>query len=305
MSAGRAKDNLRERILVADGDPASRATIAEALRKENYSVTTARDGKAALAQLAKSKFDVALLDIWMPRMNGLDVIHALRKRKKPPKVIVITSNGATRATIQAVKQRACRCVAKPIDSKTLVAMVRETLARKCQPPQIDVISGKPGWVELRLPCTLEAAQLTESLMDSLEADLPEETRTAVSQVFHELLLNAIEWGGHLDPHRKVQVSYLRARHMLLYRIADPGHGFRFADLRHAAIAHNGEPTEHQSIRQRKGLRPGGFGLVLASASADELLYNEAQNEVVFVKYLDGRCNGQPANLAPAASAPAK
>lgn len=305
MSAGRAKGNLRERILVADGDPVSRAAIAEALRKENYSVTTANDGKAALAQLARSKFDVALLDIWMPRMNGLDVIHALRKRKKPPKVIVITSNGATRATVQAVKQRACRCIAKPIDPKTLVAMVQETLARKCQPPQIDVISGKPGWVELRLPCTLEAAQLTESLMDSLEADLPEDTRTAVSQVFHELLLNAIEWGGHLDPHRKVQVSYLRARHMLLYRIADPGHGFRFANLRHAAIAHNGEPTEHQSIRQRKGLRPGGFGLVLASASADELLYNEAQNEVVFVKYLDGRCNGQPANLTSAVLAPAK
>ena len=299
MSAGRAKEHLRESILVADGDAESRAAIVEALRKENYSVTTANDGKEALAQLAKSKFDVALLDIWMPRMNGLDVLRALRKRKRPPKVIVITSEGATRATLQAVRQRACRCVAKPIDPQTLVTTVREALARKCQPPQIDVISGKPGWVELRLPCTLEAAQMTESLMDSLEADLPAETRAAVSQVFHELLLNAIEWGGDLNPHRKVLVSYLRARHMLLYRIADPGHGFRFADLRHAAITHNGEPTEHQSIRQRKGLRPGGFGLVLASASADELLYNEAQNEVVFVKYLDGRCNGQPTVLASA------
>jgi anti-sigma regulatory factor (Ser/Thr protein kinase) len=137
-------------------------------------------------------------------------------------------------------------------------------------------------------------------MNSLEADLPAETRAAVSQVFHELLLNAIEWGGHLDPHRKVRVSYLRARHMILYRIADPGRGFRFANLRHAAIAHNGEPTEHQGIRQRKGLRPGGFGLVLAKANADELLYNEAQNEVVFVKYLNGT---QPE--MPLASAPAK
>jgi anti-sigma regulatory factor (Ser/Thr protein kinase) len=121
-------------------------------------------------------------------------------------------------------------------------------------------------------------------------------------VFHELLLNAIEWGGHMDGHRKVQVSYLRMRHMLLYRIADPGKGFRFSNLEHAAIAHNGEPTEHQNIRQRKGLRPGGFGLVLANANADEMLYNEAQNEVVFVKYLDGRAAEGAAekNLEPAA-----
>jgi anti-sigma regulatory factor (Ser/Thr protein kinase) len=74
--------------------------------------------------------------------------------------------------------------------------------------------------------------------------------------------------------------------MLLYRIADPGRGFKFAGLSHAAVAHKGEPTRHGQIRERKGLRPGGFGLVLVKANADELIYNESQNEVVFVKYLD-------------------
>jgi CheY-like chemotaxis protein/anti-sigma regulatory factor (Ser/Thr protein kinase) len=282
-----SKQPARERILVADDDAATREVIADALRKEHYSVTTVSDGKEALARLARAKFDVALLDVWMPRMNGLDVLKALRKKRSPPKVIVITSEGETGAILRAIHERACRCISKPVDPQELVSLVREALARKTQPPRIEVISSKPGWVELRLPCTLEAAELIESFMYSLEADLPSETRAAVSQVFHELLLNAIEWGGHLDPNRKVQVSYLRARHMLLYRIADPGRGFHFENLRHAAIAHNGEPTEHQGIRQRKGLRPGGFGLVLANANADELLYNEAQNEVVFVKYLDG------------------
>lgn len=286
MAASRAKEDGRQRVLVADDDSGTRDLIARVLENENFCVTTASDGKEALHQLAKSKFDVALLDVWMPRMNGLDVLKALRRKKSPPKVIVITSDGETGAILRAIHDRACRCLTKPVDPRTLVELVREALARKSQPPHIEVISGKPGWVELRLPCTLEAAELIESFMNSLEADLPSETRAAVGQVFHELLLNAIEWGGQLDPHRKVRVSYLRARHMLLYRIADPGRGFRFADLRHAAIAHNGEPTEHQGIRERKGLRPGGFGLVLANASADELLYNEAQNEVVFVKYLN-------------------
>jgi DNA-binding response OmpR family regulator len=285
FSRSQSKEKPRERILVADDDPSEREQIADALRHEGYYVTTASDGKEALTHLAESKFAVALLDVWMPRMNGLDVLKTLRRKKSPPKVIVITPDGATKAILQAIHDRACRCIAKPVDPQTLVGLVREALARKEQPPRIEVLSGKPGWVELRVPCTLEAAELIESFMNSLEADLPTETRGAVSQVFHELLLNAIEWGGHLNPHRKVKISYLRARHMILYRIADPGRGFCFSNLRHAAIGHNGEPTEHQDIRQQKGLRPGGFGLVLAKAHADELLYNEAQNEVVFVKYL--------------------
>jgi len=293
------REEPRAHVLVADDDAATRDSIAETLRNEGFSVTTASDGKQALKLLAKSKFDVALLDVWMPRMNGLDVLKALRRKKAPPKVIAITSEGGTRAILQAISERACRCIAKPVDPQTLVGLVREALSRKSQPPRIQVISSKPGWVELRLPCTLEAAELIESVMASLEADLPTETRAAVNQAFHELLLNAIEWGGHLDPHRKVRVSYLRAKHMLLYRITDPGRGFRFANLGHAAIGHNGEPTEHQRIRRRKGLRPGGFGLVLASANADELIYNEAQNEVVFVKYLDCKANGTPCE-APAA-----
>jgi anti-sigma regulatory factor (Ser/Thr protein kinase) len=101
-----------------------------------------------------------------------------------------------------------------------------------------------------------------------------------------MLLNAIEWGGQFDPSRKVRVSYLRAKRMLLYRIADPGPGFRLEDLQHAAITHPGDPIAHMQAREEKGLRPGGFGLLLVSAKVDELLYNEARNEVVFVKYLD-------------------
>jgi len=114
----------------------------------------------------------------------------------------------------------------------------------------------------------------------------------VGQAFHELLLNAVEWGGKLDASRKVRISYLRAKRMLMYRIADPGPGFKFSELDHAAISHSpDDPTVHDAIRQQKGLRPGGFGLLMTQANVDELLYNEAQNEVVFVKYLDEGTSG--------------
>ena len=113
-----------------------------------------------------------------------------------------------------------------------------------------------------------------------------EVRESVSSAFRELLFNAIEWGGKLDPSRRVRIAYLRAGRMLLYRIADPGQGFQLENLEHAAVGQaSGDPVAHVQVREDKGLRPGGFGLMMVRAQVDELLYNEKRNEVVFVKYL--------------------
>jgi two-component system, OmpR family, response regulator len=213
------------------------------------------------------------------------VLAALRGKKARPKVIVITSDDTPGTLLSAVREQAHNYLAKPVERQTLLALVCESLGQKSRVPPIEVISARPEWVELLVPCSMDCATRLEHFMMQLEAGLSEEVRTAVAQAFHELLMNAIEWGGKLNPKRKVRISYLRAKRMLLYRIADPGPGFKFADLDHAAITHN-DSIEHGLIREKKGLRPGGFGLVLVQAKVDELLYNEAQNEVVFVKYLD-------------------
>ncbi len=154
-------------------------------------------------------------------------------------------------------------------------------------PAIEVVSARPTWVELVVPCELATAERIQGFMAHLELDLPEDVRDAVGRVFRELLLNAIEWGGKLDPSRKVRISYVRARRMLMYRIADPGPGFSFDTLEHAAVFHAADdPLRHIAVREQKGLRPGGFGILMARTMVDELLYNEKHNEVVFVKYLD-------------------
>jgi len=74
--------------------------------------------------------------------------------------------------------------------------------------------------------------------------------------------------------------------MLLYRIADPGQGFKIEELSHAAIGQSpDDPIAHMLVREERGIRPGGFGLLMVRNSVDELIYNEKRNEVVFVKYL--------------------
>ena len=140
-----------------------------------------------------------------------------------------------------------------------------------------------------MPCTREAAGRIEAVMSHLDANLAPDVRESIGYAFRELLLNAVEWGGKLDPTRTVRISCLRARRMLMYRIADPGSGFNIEELPHAAIGQPpDDPIAHMHVREAKGIRPGGFGLLMVRANVDELLYNEQRNEVVFVKYLDER-----------------
>jgi anti-sigma regulatory factor (Ser/Thr protein kinase) len=228
-----------------------------------------------------------LLDIWMPRMNGLELLARLRREPLRPKVVVMTSDDTPETLLQAVREQAYQYVTKPVEPKALVELLRHVLTTAPASPPIEVISAKPSWVELLVPCEREAADRIQSFMAHLEADLAPELRESVGTAFRELLLNAIEWGGRLDPNRKVRIAYLRANRMLLYRIADPGPGFSLKGLTHAAVGHPaGSPLNHMDSREEKGLRPGGFGIMISQAKVDELVYNEAQNEVVFVKYLD-------------------
>ncbi len=275
------------RILVVDDDRATRHVARSVLARAGYDVRVAKDGAEALRRLRAGRFDLMLLDVWMPRMDGLAVLDRLvRSRSKGrPKVVVMTSDDTPETLLRAVRQQVQQYVHKPIEPLALVSLVRDAIEQPVEPP-IEVVSARADWVELVVPCTRKAVDRLHGVMAHLEADLPEDVRESVAAAFHELLLNAIEWGGRLDPRRKVRISYLRAKRMLLYRIADPGKGFEMAGLAHAAIAHSGDPIEHTRVRESKGLRPGGFGILLARANVDELIYNEKQNEVVFVKYLD-------------------
>ena len=276
------------RILVVDDDKTTRHVLRSVLTSAGFSTSVAKDGVEALKALETRHFDLLLLDVWMPRMNGLDLLAKLRTFKSRPRVVVMTSDDAPETLLKAVREQAFKYVHKPVESAALLQTVRDALAAPDTPP-IEVISARPEWVELVVPCTREAAGRIEAVMGQLDADLAPDVRESIGYAFRELLLNAVEWGGRLDPTRTVRISCLRARRMLMYRIADPGTGFNIEELPHAAIGQSpDDPIAHMHVREAKGMRPGGFGLLMVRASVDELLYNEQRNEVVFVKYLDER-----------------
>ena len=276
-----------KKILVVDDDRTTRRLVALQLRRAGYEVAEVGDGKKALERVGREAFDLVLLDVWMPGMDGLEVLGRLRDAKERPRVVMMTADDASDTLLRAIREQAYRYLAKPIEPAQLLEVVRSTLESGPELRPIEVVSARPDWVELLVPCQRESAARIRDLLAHLDADLPEDVRNRVGQALGELLMNAIEWGGKLDPTKNVRISYLRARRMLLYRIADPGQGFSFEGLAHAALTNPADkPTEHMKVREGKGLRPGGFGLLMARQLVDELLYNEKQNEVVFVKYLD-------------------
>jgi two-component system, OmpR family, response regulator len=122
-------------------------------------------------------------------------------------------------------------------------------------------------------------------ISDLGDDLGEQLVLAVD----ELLRNAIEHGNSAaGASAMVEFTCLRTPRMIQFQIKDSGPGFSMGDAAHAAINNPPEePLRHTQYRSEKGMRPGGFGIMLVKQIADELIYNEAGNEVVLVKYLSG------------------
>ena len=276
-----------KRVLVVEDDASIRLLVCKFLESAGIASVCATDGTEALDRISRESFDLALLDLGLPGVHGLEILKRLQEEGSRLKVIVMTGDDAPETILQAVRRRACRYVLKPLDMKSLMDVVQDELADENPHEPIEVVSALPEWIELLVPCDLTSADRIQSVMRQMEADLPEHVRDSIGRAFRELLMNAMEWGGKLNPSHKVRISYLRARRMLMYRIADPGPGFNLESLPHSALGNpQDRPLEHFEVRRELGLRPGGFGILLAQSLVDELIYNEAHNEVVLVKYLD-------------------
>ena len=86
---------------------------------------------------------------------------------------------------------------------------------------------------------------------------------------------------------------MRTQRVVMCRIKDPGQGFSLEELKHTALANPPDnPFLHMAVREERGMRPGGFGILMAKKLVDELLYNEQGNEVLLVKYLDKSAESQ-------------
>jgi DNA-binding response OmpR family regulator len=282
----RSLGSERKSILIVDDDPDICRLLTKILAADDLELSVCHTGAEASQLMGQKRYELALLDLGLPDCHGLELLERFHG-EGANQFLIITADDTPESLLRAVKEQAYGYMRKPFDRQEILDLVRESLEAPELPP-IEVISAKPEWFELSVPCSRNAAERMQQFMKQMEPKLPEEIASPISQCFRELLMNAVEWGGKLDASRRVRVSYLRTPRMVQYRIADPGPGFQFDNLQHAAVGQDPDDVvTHTRVRDEKGIRPGGFGLLMVRAMSDELLYNEKHNEVVFIKYLDG------------------
>jgi len=151
---------------------------------------------------------------------------------------------------------------------------------------IEVVSAKPNWISVRVNCGLLTVERLVRFLSELGKDIPEPGRDEVMAAFREILVNAMEHGGEFDPEQVVEVSAVRTQRTIVYYVKDPGPGFDPVRLPHAApMDEEGDLLAHAERRAELGLRPGGFGLLLARKIVDEMIHSERGNEVILIKHI--------------------
>jgi len=119
------------RLLLADDDEELCEMLGEYLRGEGFDVAIAHDGEAALERLARETFDLVVLDVMMPRLNGLDVLRELRRRSLIP-VLMLTARGSDVDSVVGLELGADDYLPKPCNPRVLVARIRAVLRRSGQ-----------------------------------------------------------------------------------------------------------------------------------------------------------------------------
>ncbi len=274
-----------QRIMIIRDDPTAEQGIQESLELRPNSIEVAEGDADALQRLRFSTFDVILTSPKSTIREDLSLITEIERIRPGVRTIVLAPEATPEDVIAALRARVFACFSSPFDVAEVAAMTERALQvgdwRSC----IKVLSAQPNWIALRVTCQMLTAERLVRFMTELSSDLQDPDRTALLIAFREILLNAMEHGAGFDPDKVVEVSAIRTERAIVYHFRDPGPGFRGKELPHAAFSNPPEnPLEHIEYRMAQGMRPGGFGILLAQQLVDELIFNEPGNEVLLIKH---------------------
>ncbi len=274
------------RLLIVDDDPSMHELVQAMIAGRGWEADTVFNAEEALARLETRSYDVLLADILMPGMDGLELLGQLRARYPATPVVMMTVKNTPDHVMGSLRREAAAYISKPFSRDTLLTTLQNAASSSVRGDDIKILSDQPHWISLQIRCQIATADRLTQFVRELPSDLEPDQREQIATAFRELLMNAVEHGGHLDPAKTVDLSYIRTARTIVYYIRDPGDGFSMNTLAHAAIANTPEePFRHLELRRQMGIRPGGFGLLMTKSFADELIYSAKGNEVILIKYL--------------------
>src|SRR5689334_12302276 len=118
-------------ILIVDDEASIRHSLKGALEDEGYKAAAVESGESCLDMLKRRSFDVVLLDIWLPGIDGLEALEKIRERDDAPEVIMISGHGTIETAVRATKLGAYDFLEKPLSvEKTLILVKNAAEAKK-------------------------------------------------------------------------------------------------------------------------------------------------------------------------------
>jgi len=240
----------------------------------------------ALQRLRMQSFGVVITNCESKVDEDLALLAEMRSIRPGLKCIVMARSTTPDEVIAALRAHVFACYTPPFSAREIARVVSYAATDNEWKDDIHILSAKPGWLSVRVNCRALNAERLLTFERELTARLPEHTRREMMQALREILMNAMEHGGAFNPDRTVEVMAINTARSFVFYVHDPGTGFRREGLKHAAITNPPDnPVAHILEREKAGMRPGGYGLLMASGTVDELIFSEIGNEVLLIKYL--------------------
>ena len=275
------------RVLIIGRETQVSREIGGALSAADFPMEYSAGHADALRRLRVRSFGIVITSPDSSVEEDLALLEEMRAIRPGVKCIVLARHSTPDEVIAALRARVFACFTPPFDPGEIASLASKAASDNQWRDDIQVLSAKPGWVSVRVNCRLLTAERLMTFAKELSAQLPEDTREEIMQAFREILLNAMEHGAAFNPEQVVEVTGVRTGRAMVFYVRDPGAGFRRESLDQAAIANPAvNPAAHIEEREAEGIRPGGYGLLLAAGTVDELIYNEIGNEVLLIKYVD-------------------
>ena len=240
----------------------------------------------ALRRLRRGGHDVVVTGRRTSMEDDLTFLEEARAASPGVRGILIVPSAERSDVIDSMRAHVFALFTTPFDPQDLGEMIVRAVRERDWKDDIELISGLPDWISLRVTSRRLSAERLLRFMEEFQAGVEEDTRLGLLSAFRELLLNAMEHGAGFGAGRTVEVSAVRTQRAIVFHFRDPGTGFRLDRLEHAAIANpTDDPIRHVTKREDMGIRPGGFGILIARQIADELYYSEAGNQVLLIKHM--------------------
>ncbi|MGA3212047.1 MAG: ATP-binding protein [Terriglobales bacterium] len=275
------------KILLIGKDFEVNRAIGQALAESACGFECAAGDADALARIRRGSFDVLVTCPISSVEEDLSLLEEVRLIRPGVKLIILVPQTTPEDVIAALRARAFVCFAAPFAAGEIADIAAQGALEADWRNDIQVLSARRGWISLRVNCRRLTAERLITFLREMPSDLTPAIHDSLMLAFREVLLNAMEHGAKFDPGKVVEVAVVRTARAIVMYVRDPGEGFRLASLPHAAVCNPAnDPIAHVERREAEGMRPGGYGILMARNIVDEMMYNEVGNEVLLIKHLD-------------------